>query len=232
MENILKLYRKEAIEQLNEISTVLFEENNVSYTLNPNISISTAVTYCDENDYATETEIGIYELNKPKQSFIKHRNPIISDKNFIQVVLNMHHEYTHCIQKNQTFRQENLNEYERQQMTHELACIDNPEYYKNNDNYSKDANEIQAEYYGVRSTYEYMCDTFSDVPPEYIESVILEIINEKMMHSTYFLEQAEPFTSLDDVYTAFEDAYEKSFTAEQLYSVNQTPTKDRVKLYM
>ncbi len=53
-----------------------------------------------------------------------------------------------------------------------------------------------------------------------------------MMYSTYFLEQTEPFTSLDNVYTAFEDAYEKSFTAEQLYFVNRTPTKDCVKLYM
>lgn len=117
MENILKLHRKEAIEQLNEISDALFEENNILYTLNPNINVATAVTYCDKNGYATETEIGIYELNKPKQSFIKRRNPIISDKDFTQTILNMHHEYMHCIQKNQTFRQENLNEYERQQMT-------------------------------------------------------------------------------------------------------------------
>lgn len=144
----------------------------------------------------------------------------------------MHHEYTHCIQKNQTFRQENLNEYERQQMAHELACIDNPEYYKDNGNYSTNANEIQAEYYGVRLTYEYMCDIFHDIPPEYIESVILEIVNEKIIYSTYFLKQTKPFTSLGDVYTAFEDAYKKSFTAEQLYFVNRTPTKDRVKSYM
>ena len=232
MENILKLHRKEAIEQLNEISDALFEENNILYTLNPNINVATAVTYCDENGYATETEIGIYELNKPKQSFIKRRNPIVSDKDFIQVILNMHHEYTHCIQKNQTFRQENLNEYERQQMMHELACIDNPEYYKDNGNYSKDVNEIQAEYYGVQSAYEYMHKSFPDIPSEYIESIILKIVNEKIIYSTYFLKQTKPFTSLDDVYAAFEGAYEKSFTAEQLYFVNRTPTKDRVKLYM
>ena len=231
MENRLKLHKKNASRHLAKLANKLFTRNKTQYILNNELSIFTAGTYYDKNGYAVKTEIGIKEINHPK-SFLQRINRTVSDKDFTQAVLNMHHEYIHCIQKNQTFRQENLNEYERQQMTHELACIDNPEYYKDNGNYSKDANEIQAEYYGVRSTYEYMCSTFSDVPPEYIESVILEIVNEKMMYSTYFLEQTEPFTSLDDVYAAFEDAYEKSFTAEQLYFVNRTPTKDSVKLYM
>ena len=198
MGNVLNIHKIDALDRLNKLANDLFQPNNASCDINPNMNISMGLTYCNNNGYAIKTEIGIQEIEHPKQSF----------------------------------RQENLNEYERQQMTHELACIDNPEYYKDNGNYSKDANEIQAEYYGVQSTYEYMCNTFSDVPPEYIESIILKIVNEKMIYSTYFLKQTEPFTSLDDVYAAFEGAYEKSFTAEQLYFVNRTPTKDRVKLYM
>ena len=232
MGNVLNIHKIDALDRLNKLANDLFQPNNASCDINPNMNISMGLTYCNNNGYAIKTEIGIQEIEHPKQSFIKRRNPIVSDKYFIQVILNMHHEYTHCIQKNQTFRQENLNEYERQQMTHELACIDNPEYYKDNGNYSKDVNEIQAEYYGVQSAYEYMHKSFPDIPSEYIESIILKIVNEKIIYSTYFLKQTKPFTSLDDVYAAFEGAYEKSFTAEQLYFVNRTPTKDSVKLYM
>ena len=232
MANRLRITKDDALEKMYALSDELFALNHIQYDLSDQRSIYEAGTYYDNNGYAIKVKIGVQEIEHPKQSFIKRRNPIISDKDFTQIIINMYHEYTHCIQKNQTFRQENINEYERQQMIHELACIDNPEYYKDNSNYSKDANEIQAEYYGVRSAYNYMCDAFSETSPEYIESVILEIVNEKMMYSTYFLKQTELFTSLDDVYTAFEDAYEKSFTAEQLYFVNQTPTNDRVKLYM
>lgn len=231
MANRLKIRKTAGMKIIRNIGNTLFSSNNIKYELSDNRSIYNASTYYDDNGYATNIKIGTQEINHPK-SFLQRINRTISDKDFMRVIMNIYHEYTHCIQKNQTFRQENLNEYERQQMTHELACIDNPEYYKDNGNYSKDANEIQAEYYGVQSTYKYMRKSFPDIPPEYIESIILKIVNEKIMHSTYFLKQTKPFTSLDDVCTAFEDAYEKSFTAEQLYFVNRTPTNDRVKLYM
>lgn len=117
-------------------------------------------------------------------------------------------------------------------MIQEIACIDNPDYYINDGNYSINANEIQAEQFGIMKTYQYLCDEFSSVDSKYHEAVLVNIVNDKMQDSTYFVKNQKPFESLQEINDAFNKAYDESFDKTRYYYVNAKDTKDVVKLHM
>ena len=52
------------------------------------------------------------------------------------------------------------------------------------------------------------------------------------MTLSYFVEQSTPFTSLQEVEDAFDDAYDTSFTKDREYYVGSEHTQDAVKQYM
>ena len=233
MDYILNLNKKIATDKLDELKYQLFESSGLKFTRNSNLPISVASTYSDNNGYTTGVEIGINELEHAKDGrfHLSKNNIKISDKVFATIILNMHHEKAHCIQKNKLFRQKHLDPYTVNQLIQEIACMDNHDYYFDNGNYKINANEIQAEYYGIMSTYQYLCDEFPEVDPSDHEHIILDIVNDKMMNSTYFVSSPTPFKSLSEVEKAFDDAYDDSFTKKRTYMVNSN-THDVVKLFM
>ena len=105
-------------------------------------------------------------------------------------------------------------------------------YYFDNGNYKINANEIQAEKEGIMNVYDYLCKNFSNINPKDHESIILDIVNDKMLNSTYFISSPTPFKSLSEVEKAFDDAYDDSFTKKRTYMVNSRNTHDAVKLFM
>ena len=201
MDNKLKLRRNDAIALFTLLSNKLFSIHDIKCNLNETLSVSSAYTRINNFSYADSVEIGVGEIEYTRFLFLKNHK--ISDKDFAHVVLNMYHEQMHCIQKNELFRQSELDENITNQLIQDVACMHNPVYYTNN-NYRYNANEIQAELYGIVNTHDYLCDTFSDVDKSYHESLILSIVNEKMFNSTYFVSRTEPFTSLKDVEQAFD----------------------------
>lgn len=232
MGNILKLNRKLALDKLSKISRLLFKENGIDYKLNTDFDISYANTYTDNNGFATLVNVGIREIYYAKRSPLHFIDPVVPDVDFVRTILNVYHEYAHCVQKNQMFRQDVLEECEQQQLIQEIACIDNPDYYIYDGNYTVNANEIQAEQFGVENTYNYLCKEFPNVSPHDIENVLVDIVNDKMQNSTYFVKNQKSFESLQEINDAFNKAYDESFDKTRYYYVNAKDTKDVVKLYM
>ena len=159
-------------------------------------------------------------------------NPPVSEFNFAWAVLNAFHETAHYKQKNQLFRQNQLSQNGQQQLIQDVACAASEDYYWMNGNYKININEIQAEYCGIQSAYDYLCEEFDDIPVTHHEQIILQVINYKMKNFTYFVNQEKPFESLDEVYDAFNKAYENAINTKRLYFVNRDIRKDPVKQFM
>lgn len=233
MGNILGLKRGDAIQNINDLGYQLFETAGLKFTKNRQLSIVKAGTYRDDSGYATEVEIGTNELEYVKDGkfhFIKDSIEI-SDEMFVRVVLNMYHEQAHCFQKNELFRQSGLDGQAENQLVQELACNASREYYYGEINYRLNANEIQAEKEGILGVHEYLCNIFPNVDAKDREHIILNIVNDKMRKSSYFVERAEPFTSLQEVVDAFDDAYDNSFNTMRRFIMENEP-KDPVKMFM
>ena len=230
---ILNLYRRGTIRMIDKLGYQLFESSGLKFTKNINLPISVASTYSDDNGYTTGIETGTYELEHAKDGrfHLSKNNIKISDKVFATVVLNMHHEATHVWQKNELFRQTHLDTDAANQLIQEITCMDNHDYYFDNGNYKINANEIQAEKEGIINAYQYLCDEFPDVDRSDHEHIILDIVNDKMLNSTYFISSPTPFKSLSEIEKAFDDAYDDSFTKKRTYMVNSN-THDVVKLFM
>ena len=171
-----------------------------------------AQTNMDGNNNAVSVNIGVSEIYHVKHRFPYLKSPSVQDEDFARVILNMYHEDMHVIQKNQMFRENNLSEYEHKQLIQEIACMGSSVYYLQGGNYKHNANEIQAEQHGIVKCYEYLKHTFSHKDSKQLESIVLNVVNDKMMNTSYFVHQSEPFTSLSDVEAAFDDAYIKSFS--------------------
>lgn len=236
MDNILKLKRTTSLHRLNKLSNDLFRSKQLPCKF---VDIPTTRgyeigggTYSDENGFADSIEINTYHINHAKASFGHFMNPLVSDTDFAKVVLNMYHEQCHCIQKNYLFRLDNMDESSKKQLIQEIACRENLDYYKNDGNYSINVSEIQAEQYGILHAYDYLCKEFPDVDAKQHERILVDIVNEKMQKSTYFVCSDKTFTSLREVEDAFDKAYDESFTKNRTYFVQNTKTKDAVKTYM
>ena len=231
---ILKLNKKSAIDLLNEVSEKLSADNNVPYRTNSNLSTYSAKTHYDtENGTVLYVEIGINQIKHAKTTLIHPINPRVSDHDFARVLINTYHEQMHCFQKNQMFKQEHLDENYMNQMIQEIACMYSHDYYLDGNNYRFNANEIQAEQYGIESAYEYLCYEFPDVPADQLESIIVDIVNEKAHMTSYFIKDKQ-YASVDEILSAFDDAYDKSFTKTRYYPVNipLESTEDPVRRYI
>lgn len=233
MGNILGLKRGNAIRNIDDLGYQLFETSGLKFTENEQMSILCAGTCRDDNGYATEVEIGTSELeNAEDGKFHFTRDNIkISDEMFVWVILNMYHEKSHCVQKNELFRQANLDGYTRNQLVQEIACNASHKYYHGESNYRLNASEIQAEKEGILGAYKYLCKEFSNIDKKEHEHIVLSIVNDKMMNSSYFVKQSKPFTSLREVEDAFDDAYDESFTKKRTFLMEREP-KDPVKIFM
>ena len=231
---ILKLTKNLVNDKLKQLSQNVFTKFNTLCEFEDKMPVTIACTYSDDNGHATDVEIGTYELEHAKDGrlHLSKNNIKISDKVFATVILNMYHEKAHCIQKNELFRQKHMDPYTANQLIQEIACMDNHDYYFDNGNYKINANEIQAEHYGIMNAYQYLCKEFPDVDRSDHENLILDIVNDKMLNSTYFVNSPTPFKSLSEVEKAFDDAYDVSFTKTRLYMVNSSNTHDTVKLFM
>ena len=242
MGNRLKLRKNMVISKLDYLTAELFDSDNIRCDWDDELSISTAGTYRDNMGYAKSVTIGMSEILNAFSTGFHKSNPKISDNIFANVVLNMYHEKEHCIQKNELFRKEMLDEFEQKQLISEIACMDNGEYYKGDGNYTKNINEMEAERKGIASAYEYLRKEFPwlDKPDtdgvNKLESILVNVVNKKKTQ-TYFLEDFPDFKCLDEIYAAFDKAEKNSYidsdnSQNRKYVVTVTNPKDPVKKYM
>jgi len=222
---MLRLSKRNAVHRIEKLGKEIFQDDGISCNYFSKPRRYDAATSITDDGYANEVSIGL--VNVKNVPFGRS----VSDENFTRVILNMYHEKMHCIQKNEMFRQTN-SEYENQ-LVQEIACNASNEYYENNGNYLLNANEIQAEQYGIMGAYNYLRDEFPEMDAKEHERIVLGIVNSKMMDpkADYFVKQSEPFKSLQEVETAFDVAYDKSFTEKRTFLMEREP-KDPVKIFM
>lgn len=230
MGNVLNMDTKLAINKLARLSMGLSKEYNVPFGLDKNMSIFDGKTYSNDDGFATEVKVSIGQFRRGLLSVLQKSH--VEDADFARVVLNMYHEAAHCVQKNDLFRQSDLDGSTKNQLVQEIARRGNPNYYFDDGNYSVNASEIQAEHYGIMNAYEYLKDEFKGVDSNDIESIMVSIVNDKMKNTSYFLKGYKEFTSLKEIDDAFDDTYDKSFTKDRWYYVENGHTSDVVKQYM
>ena len=232
MSNKLGLQKESALDYIHEETERLFAEHDVYFIVDDGLSITKALTSEDDSNRASRVRIGVFEIYHTKRNFLYLKSSVVQDEDFAKVILNMYHEEMHIIQKNNIFRKQNLSECEQNQLMQEIACMYSRDYYMNGSNYCFNANEIQAEQYGIESTYDYLCNTFPDMPTDQIENIIVNVVNQKAQMS-YFIEN-KTYTSLNEILSAFDDAYDRSFTQTRDYRVNISlaDTDDPVRKYI
>ena len=230
----LRLRKSESIAKIDMLLENLSHIDCISYHMDKYMSIYQAETHYDINDgTVTHIEIGTNEIRNNKGTIFNAFDPKIADNDFVRVLINAYHEHMHCMQKNNLFKQEHPDENSMNQMIQEIACMYSNDYYLDGSNYRFNANEIQAEQYGIESAYEYLCDEFPDVPADQLESIIVDIVNEKAHMTSYFIKDKQ-YASVDEILSAFDDAYDKSFMETRFYPVNipLENTEDPVRRYM
>lgn len=229
MENCTLPYRF-ALKRLGRLANIQSDKYNVPFQFVNDYSIWEAETHYDvKTGLAQHVYVGLAGLKD--DSFLSFINAKVSYENFAQVVLNIFHEATHCEQRNVIFQKSNATIDEINQAINAVACFGNKTYYRGFSNYYINPNEIQAEYYGVMSTYQYLCDTFSEIDKEQHEQIVLNIVNRKSKPPlSYWIRssKAEGFTSLSEVEAAFQSAYEESFMCKRMYKINNSSCKDDV----
>lgn len=232
MSNKLGLQKESTLDYIHEETERLFVEHDVHFIVDDGLSITKALTGEDDRNCASIVRIGVFEIYHAKRNFPYLKSSVVQDEDFAKVILNMYHEEMHVIQKNEIFRKQNLSEFEQNQLMQEIACMYSRDYYMNGSNYCFNANEIQAEQYGIESTYDYLCNTFPDISTDQIENIIVNVVNQKAQMS-YFIEN-KTYTSLNEILSAFDDAYDRSFTQTRDYRVNISlaDTDDPVRKYI
>lgn len=227
MSNTLRLTKKTAKSRLSVLANDLFYSNKISCTLDDTMSVFVAGSHIADDGQIDDVYIGVLEIFQAKFDFRNRYN--VSDSLFAQSVINMHHEQMHCLQRNKLFKQPIV---DKRQLVQEIACRGNYDYYFRDGNYTINANEIQAEQYGIMQTYDYLCSEYDDIDSKYHEKLLVDIVNNKMNSSSYFIKNHDDFTSLQEIIDAFDDAYDASFSQKRMYYVNNKDTKDCVKQYM
>ena len=234
MGNTLRLTRAKSFKKINKLGKQLFTKAGLRFTKRNDVSIATAGTYSNAAGYATRVAIGVKNLKYASdgESHLSKRDVEVSDDVFARIVLNMYHEKSHCHQKNELFKQSHFNSQEEcNQLLQEIDCRASDDYYDGCGNYQLNAGEIRAERDGIVGAYKYLRKEFPNIDEKEHECIILDIVNDKMRKSSYFVKQAELFTSLQEVLDAFDDAYDKSFTEKRIFKMEKKP-KDPVKAFM
>lgn len=159
----------------------------------------------DKINGSLNVNIGTYGLYQSLFSYV-------SDFNFVNCVVSMHHEGRHAEQVLTLYRDVSSTKLENNRylaISH-LACQNshNGYYFANR---MKNPREIDAEHIAVLRSYYYLSAQFPNVD---CEELILDYVNYKAENSTYYIKHGDkPFESLEEVNDAFDQAFEDSKTA-------------------
>lgn len=221
MSKYLKMSNKKAYEKINSLLHEMSTITKIPYEIKPNTHFTTGGTV-SSNTTTKPTKIFI-GINGLKENKILPQQ-YIPDQNFIQTIVNIYHETQHYYQITQTFQSDNPTKTDVAQTLCAIACQNNPHYYLDNGNYFKNPNEIEAEYYGIMNTYEYLCDTFPNIDKNIHEQLMVNFVNQKSEQYSYWIHHSndKQFTSLFEIEQAFDKAYDNSFEQKRTYFTLQS----------
>ena len=188
MSYVLKLSYKDAMNIITDLLVDMSDRQNISYQTTTQWGVNKSGIFRDENTGSPDSVmIGIKDLQPNSSLSFLNNLQLVSDRKFAQVILNVFHEATHYEQQMITFQKDNPTQNDINQALSDLACRGNENYYLYSGNYYRNPNEVQAEYQGVMSTYDYLCKTFPDVSKQYHKQIILDVVNSKVQVGSYFI---------------------------------------------
>lgn len=130
---------------------------------------------------------------------------------FVDYIRILHHEEQHIVQAiTDVYIQDAALEQDvdsiKQMSIKNIACIGNYDYYRgSNHSYNNNLAEIDAEYTAISNTYDFLRNYVS---PKYAEQMICDVVNQKVLHSDYFIQKV--CSNFDDIADAFSDKYEQA----------------------
>ena len=173
-------------------------------------------------DGIINVQVGTKDL-KPKDD-----TGYVEDEDFAKVIWVVCHESVHVKQCNQDFRQVDTDSKTIQQAIESIATCGNDIFYRNFHNYERDTNELEAEYVGFTQMVDFLYDTFDYVSDADKEAIVVNLVN-KHCERDYFLgPKGRKFHSSDEITSAFETAYIKSFDSLKEYPIPGTSDFNRL----
>lgn len=148
-----------------------------------------------------------------------NRRFLLSDTEAINSIVVLFHESRH-MQQSGFMRVDSQDPIDAGLKLNSISCEDNPFWYRQN--YAKNPVEVDAEAYALKKAWDYLSLAgFEDA-----EQLLLCRVNETMLGSgiTYFVgpkPDGMPYESMDEVFAAFGEAYQKSFEESRTYPVFQ-----------
>lgn len=226
---LLKLTYKDAIERIHDIGKEIAKQYHIPYETT---TIDQTANACviENNGKIKKLQINIAKIIE-KKSFQRH----IPDLPFVTALCAIYHEAAHCYQMDVIYQKENPNKDDIDLTINYASRKGNDRYYAGNGNYFKNPNEINAEYNGIRNTYKYLRNTFPNLTAKDCEQLTLDYINNFIANFTYWIpsDHGQPYTSLNDVYQAFDKAYNESKTAQRWYfRRTDSPIQDEAMKFM
>ena len=214
MDKMLNFNKTEALNKLLELFDEISQKTNIPCIENKTLSINISQIHSDIQNNPEFIEIGTQQIQDARFGPFKSNLAKIPDNDFINVVINAHHEYSHYLQQTEIYTQTNFSKSLQHQILQQLACIKNDDYYWNN--YLINAEEIQAEKYGITGAYVYLCDEFPNIPEQALEQLIVETVNHKITKYDYFIKK--PCKTLQEIQQTFDEAYNQSFQKERIFN--------------
>lgn len=156
----------------------------------------------------------------------------VDEKLFSQTLVNIFHEFQH-IEQIQAFEDMSVASDIKTLAFSSLSTRHNSYYYLSTGNYCHFPHEIDAEKHGFQGAYAYLCEAFPDVPAEEHEKLLLSVIEANTDGSSLYYIPRRDYQSLDEVYQAFDEAFQKSKEDRRLYFVGAwRRCEDPAFLYM
>ena len=148
MDKILNLTKNKTINKLLKLFNEISKNTNIPFVENRILNITISQTHSDINNHPEFIEIGTKQIREARFGPFKSNLAKISDMDFTNTVINTYHEYAHCVQQTKIYAQTPFDKRIQHQILQQLVCVGDDDYYW--DNYLINAEEIQAEQYGIR----------------------------------------------------------------------------------
>lgn len=173
-------------------------------------------------DGIINVRVGTKDL-KPKDN-----TGYVEDEDFAKAIWVVCHESVHVEQCNQKFRQIDADFKTVQQAIESMATCGNEIFYRNFHNYEKNTNELEAEYVGFMQMVDFLYDTFDYVSDADKEAIVVNLVNEHCERDYFLGPKGRKFHSIDEIASAFETAYVKSFDSPKEYPIPGTSDFNRL----
>lgn len=169
----------------------------------------------ETDNILTELQVNIPDLTARQHPLQKY----IPDQQFVTAICAIHHEAAHCYRATVTYQQAEPTQNDIDLTINHISKIGNPYYYLQNGNYFINPNEIDAEYHGIKWTYQYLKNEFPNLTDRDCENLTLDYVNHCIADFSYWIpsDHGKPYASLDTVYQSFQHAYNHSKTAQRWY---------------